>query len=506
MSDGRTLASSGGTTRMTYLLGIDIGTFEAKAVLARPGGAVVAEAVRAHRMDVPRPGHAEHDAEAVWWGGLVALCREVLAGRDAGAVACLAVSGIGPCVLAVDAAGDPLGPAILYGVDARAGAEIEEMTARLGAGRMLEVSGNVLTTQSVGPKVAWLRRHRPQAWSNAAAIETCTTFLVRRLTGERVLDHHSAGQWTPFYDARAGQWSQEMCAGTVAPGMLPRLVWTTDIAGRVTERAAAATGLAPGTPVTAGTIDAAAEAASVGVRDPGDMMVMYGSSMFMIQVTPARLLEASLWSAPWLWTGSWCAMAGQATSGTLTRWFRDVAARELGEDAFTVLTAEAEAVAPGADGLLCLPYFSGERTPIQDPDARGAFFGLNLTHGRGHMFRAACEGVAMGTRHVIETFRAGGADPARVLAVGGGVRNSVWLHATSDFGGMAQSLCRSSVGASLGDAFLAGCAVGLCAPDEIAAWNPVERVVEPVERDAYAAAYPMWRELYEATKGIARRA
>ncbi|WP_308917855.1 FGGY-family carbohydrate kinase [Jannaschia sp. LMIT008] len=490
---------------MTYLLGIDIGTYQGKAVLARPDGTVVAQAVRDHRMDVPRPGWAEHDADAVWWDGLVALCRDVLAGVDAGAVAALAVSGIGPCVLPVDGDGAPLCPAILYGVDARAGAQIAAMTERLGADAMLDVSGNVLTTQSVGPKVQWLRDERPALWDRTAAIETCTTFLVRRLTGERVLDHHSAGQWTPFYDARAGTWSEAMCQGVVEVDRLPRLVWTTDVAGTVTDAAAAATGLAPGTPVTAGTIDAAAEAVSVGVRDAGDLMVMYGSSMFLIQVTPDRLVDAALWSAPWLWPGTWCSMAGQGTSGTLTRWFRDVLARELGDDAFAALCAEAAATPPGAEGLLCLPYFSGERTPIQDPQARGAFFGLNLTHGRGHLFRAACEGVAMGTAHVVETFRAGGAAPSRVLAVGGGVRNAVWLQATGDLTGVAQHLCRSSVGASLGDAFLAGCAVGAVDPGAIADWNPVERVVEPVARDVYARQYALWRELYEGTKGIAHR-
>ncbi|MFO6464361.1 FGGY-family carbohydrate kinase [Jannaschia sp. KMU-145] len=233
------------------------------------------------------------------------------------------------------------------------------------------------------------------------------------------------------------------------------------------------------------------------------MMVMYGSSMFMIQVTADRLLDPALWSAPWLWPGTWCTMAGQGTSGTLTRWFRDVFARELGEDAFAVLTAEARGIEPGARGLLCLPYFSGERTPIQDPRAKGAFFGLDLTHDRGAMFRAVCEGVAMGTAHVVETIRAGGADPARVLAVGGGVKNDVWLQATSDAAGVTQHLCRRTTGAALGDAFLAGVAVGACAPRDIAAWNPVERVVEPVARDAYARAYPLWRDLYETTKAIA---
>ncbi|MEL7116615.1 MAG: FGGY-family carbohydrate kinase, partial [Pseudomonadota bacterium] len=271
-----------------------------------------------------------------------------------------------------------------------------------------------------------------------------------------------------------------------------------------TEAAAAETGLAPGTPVLAGTIDAAAEAVSVGVRDAGDMMMMYGSTIFIIQVADRAVRDPRLWYAPWLAPGTHASMAGLATSGTLTHWFRDHFARELMRDAaFPTLAAEAETAPPGAKGLLFLPYFSGERTPIHDPNAKGAFFGLNLLHNRGDLFRAVLEGIANGTAHVVETFREVEAAPQRILAVGGGTKNALWLQATSDIAQVPQIVCEKTIGASYGDAFLAACAIGLAQPDDIARWNPPVQTVTPVAHDVYAKQYALFKRLYEQTKDIA---
>jgi xylulokinase len=197
-------------------------------------------------------------------------------------------------------------------------------------------------------------------------------------------------------------------------------------------------------------------------------------------------------------------MAGAATSGTLTHWFRDQFARDLPKDeAFATLAAEAEATPPGANGLLFLPYFSGERTPIHDPLAKGALFGLNLTHGRGDVYRAVLEGIAMGTAHVVETFRDAGAAPKRVLAVGGGTQNAVWLKATSDISGVPQIVSEKTIGASYGDAFIAAQAVGLADAGDIAQWNPAISEVIPEEVEAYERQYPLFLKLYEQTKDIA---
>lgn len=206
----------------------------------------------------------------------------------------------------------------------------------------------------------------------------------------------------------------------------------------------------------------------------------------------------------WLTPGSHGSLAGLATSGTLTHWFRDRFARELDRDeAFGVLAAEAAATSPGAGGLLMLPYFSGERTPIHDPDAKGAFFGLNLTHDRGHMYRALIEGIGFGTRHVIETFEAAGQRPNRVLAVGGGTRNAMWLQATSDISGLDQLICEKTVGASYGDALMAACAVGAAEMGDIVRWNPVVGTVKARHHPIYDHQYRLFRRLYEQTRDIA---
>ncbi len=491
---------------MSYFLGVDIGTFESKGVLVDEAGKIVASAVSPHEMIVPRPGWAEHRANEDWWDDFTSITRKLIgdSGVDPKKIACVATSAIGPCMLPVDGQGEPLMNAVLYGVDTRASAEIAALDHQIGSDVILERCGNALTSQSVGPKILWLKNNHPDVFAKTSKILSSTSYLVFRLTGECVIDHYTAANFSPLYDVGKLDWTTELVADLVDEGQLPRLLWSTDIAGTVTAKAAALTGLAEGTPVTAGTIDAAAEAVSVGVRHPGDMMMMYGSTIFIIQVTDTPVRDPRLWYAPWLTPGTHASMAGLATSGTLTHWFRDQFAKELPRDsAFAVLAKEAEAAPPGAKGLLALPYFSGERTPIHDPAAKGCFFGLNLTHTRGDIFRALLEGIGNGTAHVIETYRDVGRSPARILAVGGGTNNALWLQATSDICGLPQTVCEKTVGASYGDAFLAATAIGKVQPDDIDAWNPASRTIEPKHHEVYAHQYRLFRRLYESTKNIA---
>ena len=493
---------------MTYTLGIDIGTFESKGVLVDGSGRIVASAAQPHEMIVPQAGWAEHRPDEDWWGDFVALTAALLAesGVDPAEIVCVATSAIGPCMLPVDAEGRPLMNGVLYGVDTRSAAEIEVLTARIGEDTILDRCGNALTSQAVGPKILWLKNARPELFEKTAKVLTSTSYIVHKLTGEYVIDHYTAANFAPLYDVGALDWTQDLADDIIESEKLPRLLWSTEIAGQITAHAAAETGLAEGTPVTAGTIDAAAEALSVGVQAPGDMMMMYGSTIFIIQVTADRVRDARLWYAPWLFPGQHASMAGLATSGTLTHWFRDQFAQELPrETAFATLAEEAEASPPGANGLLLLPYFSGERTPIHDPKAKGAFFGLNLTHNRGDMYRAILEGIANGTAHVIETYRAVGHAPARVLAVGGGTKNKVWMQATSDIGGVPQIVSEKSVGASYGDAFIAALAVGAVEPGDISAWNPVARTIAPETHAAYDRQYPLFKALYQQTRDIAAK-
>lgn len=492
---------------MTYYLGIDIGTFESKGVLVDRQGAIVASAAKPHKMLVPRPGWAEHRAREDWWGDFTDICRTLLADSRVppAAVRAVGASAIGPCMLPVDAAGGPLMNAVLYGVDTRAAGEVAELTQAIGEATLIDRCGSSLTSQSVGPKILWLKRNRPEIFAASRKILTSVSYLVHRLTGTYVIDHHTAASFGPLYSVEERSWSDALAPEIVGLDRLPSLAWTTDIAGGVTEDSAEETGLAPGTPVVVGTVDAAAEALSVGVLDSGDMMIMYGSTIFIIMVTEARVRDPRLWYAPWLFAGQHASMSGLATSGTLTHWFRDAMARELDpRTAMAALAAEAEASPPGAKGLVLLPYFSGERTPIHDPHAKGVLFGLDLTHTRGDMYRAFLEGVACATNHVIDTYLEAGQDPQTILAVGGGTKNRVWAQATSDLSGRTQTVRSKTVGASYGDAFLAALAVGDVKPADIREWNPLhsEFVPNPANAAICKRQYAAFRDLYRATRHL----
>ena len=477
------------------LMGIDIGTSSSKGVLVRPDGTIVASAERGHDLSLPKPGWAEHDAEQIWWADFRSICADLLKQAD-GAVVALCVSGIGPCLLAADDHGDPLRPAVLYGIDTRAAQEIEELTQRYGAERILERCGSLLTSQAVGPKLLWLQHHEPQVWQRTRQLLMASSFIVERLTGEYVLDHHSASQCDPLYDLHEKRWIAEW-AEDVAPGLkLPRLLWPMEVAGYVTASAASATGLPQGIAVATGTIDAWAEALSAGVREPGDMMLMYGTTMFMVEVQDTPLAHPMLWSTTGVLEGTHTLAAGMATSGALTGWFRQIA----GNVSYEELLEEASRVACGAEGLVVLPYFAGERTPIFDPDARGIISGLTLRHGRGHIYRALLEATAYGVRHILEVMREAGGGGKRLVAVGGGTKGSLWTQIVSDVIGLPQQLPARTIGACYGDAFMAVRVMHM----DVDNWNPVTTIVEPdAGRYAiYNEYYSIYRQLYPATRDL----
>ncbi len=478
-------------------MGIDLGTASSKGVLATADGRVVASAVTPHAMTLPRPGWAEVDAETVWWADVVTLIRDLLAQAGERPVAGLCVSGVGPCLLACDAAHTPLRRAILYGIDTRAGAEITELTARYGEAEIVRRGGTPLSSQAVGPKMLWLQRHEPAVWSRTAVWHSSHSFVVARLTGEYVLDHHTASQCDPLYDINAFGWNDEWVDDLVPGLRMPRLAWPGEVVGTVTEEAAGQTGLPAGTPVVAGTIDAWAEAFSVGVRHPGDVMLMYGSTMFLVQVLPRLQTSPLLWTTAGVEPGSYTFAAGMATSGSLTAWVQEL----TGGAPFDELVREAAATPPGADGLLVLPYFAGERTPIFDADARGVIAGLSLRHRRGHVFRAVYEGIAFGARQILEVIaQSGGGPVTSMVAVGGGVQGRLWPQIVSDVTGIEQHVPQQTIGASYGGALLAAIGVGLVGPE--ADWTQEAAIVRPNPDNAavYARLFPAFTTLYPATR------
>lgn len=475
-------------------MGVDIGTSYSKGVVATIGGTVLARASRAHDVSMPRPGWAEHDADAVWWDDLCAITNELAQAVGAEHVRALAVSGLGPAFLPLDERDRPLRPAILYGVDARATAEIEILDDRYGDG-LLERCGAQLTSQSVGPKALWVRQHEPDTWARTRRFGMVASYLVLRLTGEYVLDHQSASHCTPLYDIGRREWIPER-TDEVMPGVrLPRLAWATEQAGTLRATAAHACGLRSGIPVSVGTIDAWAEATSIGVRHPGEAMLMYGTALTLVHMLAPFQPLASMWGCVGALPGTWSLAGGVTTSGALTKWFRQL----TGDVPYETLLGEASTIRPGADGLLLLPYFSGERNPFYDPDARGLIAGLSLNHGRGHLYRAILEGTAFGARHMLESLARNGHIPDRLVAVGGGTRHPLWPRLVSDITGLGQELPAETVGASYGDAWLGGVAAGLVEP--ASDWAVIASTVEPdpANRAVYDDLYGHFRELYAAT-------
>jgi xylulokinase len=286
------------------------------------------------------------------------------------------------------------------------------------------------------------------------------------------------------------------------------LGWAEELAGPLHAEAAAATGLAAGTPVAFGTIDALSEAISVGVVKAGDLMLMYGSTTFFVLVQDQPTPDTRVWSVCGAQAGQFNLAAGMSTTGSLTRWFKDEFARDLdAESAYANLFDAAAEVRAGSEGLLVLPYFSGERTPINDTQASGVIAGLNLSHTRAQMFRAVLEGVGFGVRHNLETFADIGADVRRMVAVGGGAQTRIWLQIVSDITGVTQVLPQVTVGAAYGDAFLAGRAAGLLQPQDINAWVRVEREIapQPQNRAIYDAMYIEYLRLYLGSKDVVHR-
>ena len=486
---------------MHVLLGIDMGTGSTKGVLVDTSGVVLASETVSHSMDLPRPGWAEFDAESGWWREICTVAAALMVRMPAGArLAGVCVSGVGPCLVLCDDELRPLRPAILYGVDTRATAEIDSLTAEFGEKNILQQAGTLLSSQALGPKLEWVGNHEPDVFERATGWYGSNSYITAKLTGEYVMDHHTASQCDPLYVTRDFDWNRQWAQRICRHLRMPRLVWPSEVVGGVTAEAASATGIPAGTPVCAGTVDAYAEAFSVGVRRPGDRMLMYGSTLFLVQIIADYHSDPTLWTTVGVEQRGLALAAGTSTAGSLLGWLQGI----TGDAPFDALTEEALEVPAGSDGLLVLPYLAGERTPVFDPHARGVVAGLTLRHGRGHLFRAAYEGIAFGVRQILERFDE--AQPAqRTVAVGGGLQSPIWAQAVSDITGHPQLVPEQSIGASYGDALLAAIGVGSVPPDTD--WARIVRTIEPDPgtRDLYEDLYRTWRELYPATRDVVHR-
>jgi xylulokinase len=437
------------------LIGVDLGTTSAKGVAVDLAGRALAAADVSYAHAVPAPGWAEADAGG-WWRATRAILGRLRAAVPRGRVEGVGITGQAPTLLPVDRAGTPLRPAILW-LDARAAGEAEALRARLGAAGEAR-AGNRLHAYFLGPKLAWLRAHEPGIWAATATVLQSHSYPVLRLTGARVTDYSSAALCAPLYDARRRCWADEACAALdLDPRRLPDLAPAHAPAGALTAEAARETALPRGTPVVVGGADFAASTLAAGVMEPGEACLMLGTAGNLIAPLVEPRFDTRLVNAHHVGCDRYLAL-GATLAGAALGWFADTCAGGVSLDA---LDAEAAAVPPGAEGVRVVPYLQGERTPLWDAAARGAVTGLSLAHGRGHLWRAVLEGVAVSLRHCLEVLREQGLAVHEIVAVNGGARSAVWRQILCDALGAPLVYLPASPGAPAGAALLAGLGAGV---------------------------------------------
>jgi xylulokinase len=486
------------------VLGLDVSTTATKAIVVDASGGLIGVAASEYATSAPQPLWSEQDPE-LWWTAARAAIADVLAssGVRAADVAAVGLSGQMHGLTLLDDVGAAVRPAILWN-DQRTAAQCDRIRELVGRERLIATTGNDALTGFTAPKILWVREHEPEAWARARHILLPKDHVRLRLTGRYATDR-ADGAGTILFDLAARDWSAAILdALDIEPDLLPRTFEGPDVTGAVTAEAAAATGLLAGTPVVGGGGDQAANAVGLGAVRPGIAALSLGTSGVVFAPTaspaiePDGLLHAFCHALP----GTWHLMGVMLSAAGSLRWLRDAVAPGR---SFDELVAFAEAVPPGSDGLVFLPYLSGERTPHPDPLARGAFVGLTLRHGLGHLVRAVLEGVAFGLRDAFELVRATSPEPLRELrASGGGTRSPLWRQIVADVLGAPMSLTGTSEGAAAGAAILAAVGAGWYPSVEAAcaALVKVSDVTEPgPHAGAYDASYAVYRDLYPALRG-----
>lgn len=494
----------------TYLLGIDVGTTGSKALLIDAAGQVVASAVTEYPMMTPQPLWAEQNPTD-WWQATVTSIRRVL---NRGSVRPEEIAGIGLTgqmhgLVMLDDHGHVLRPCIMWN-DQRTAAQCAAITARVGQTRLLELTGNPVLPGFTAPKVVWVREHEPQVYAKTSRILLPKDYVRFCLTGE-FFSEVSDASGTSLFDVGRRTWSEEMLAAVDIPRRwLPEVTESPVVSARVNSYAAHETGLPAGTPVVGGGGDQAAQAVGTGIIHEGVVSVTLGTSGVVFaasdsyRVEPEGKLHAFCHAVP----GRWHLMGVMLSAAGSFRWYRDTLAEvekqqaaASGADAYDLLTGAATSVPAGCEGLIFLPYLSGERTPHPDPNARGVFFGLTLRHDKPHLSRAVLEGVSYGLLDSLELMRGLGLTIEQVRVSGGGARSSLWRQILADAFDTEIVTVSVTEGAAYGAALLAGVGAGVWADVAEAARQSVAvtgRLSPGPDAAVYADFYPRYRALYPA--------
>ncbi len=504
---------------MSLLLGIDIGTSSAKAVLFDPESAqTLAVAGHEYPLHKPAPDRAEQDPED-WWQATVAIVRRVTTQARRSDVAGISFSGQMHGTVLLDGAGRPLHPAIIW-ADQRSVAQVARLINTVGPERYAAIAGTLPAVGFQGPTLAWLAEHEPALLGRTKQVILPKDYVRLRMTGHVATEVSDAAS-TGVFDIAHQSWAAEILAGAGLPERLfPPVLASTGVAGELLPQAAAELGLAAGIPVIAGCADQPAQAIGNGLIAPGLAAVTIGSGgQVFVPINPEERWSPSaspIPSVPFLPTDPrlhvfnhavpkvWYVLGAMLSAGLSLRWLRELTGLSGQAEAYPILSAEAAAVPPGADGLIFLPYLSGERTPHMDPLARGAFIGLSSYHGRGHLARAVMEGVALALHQILGISLGLGGQVERVIAAGGGTESAVWRQILADVLGLPLQRSLLTEQASIGAALLAGVGAGLY-PNLAAACAGVVRYgpltePDPARCERYHELYARFVALYPRLK------
>jgi xylulokinase len=488
------------------LLGIDVGTGGTRALLLDETGAVIASAIEEHEpFASPRSGWAEQDPHD-WWkacqGAVLKLLRESKV--PAAEIACIGLSGQMHGAVLLDRNDEVLRPALIW-CDQRTAAECRYLNQTIGPRRLVELTANPALTNFTLTKLLWVRTNEPEIWRKFRSFLLPKDYVRLRLTGVRAIDVADASG-TLLLDVVHRRWSEEMLGAVgFSPECLPALHESQEIVGRVTEAAAASTGLKAGTPVVAGAGDQAAGATGMGIVRPGDVSATIGTSGVVFAASDAPVTDplGRLHTFCHAIPGRWHVMGVTQAAGLSLRWLRDNFAPSSNYDQ---LSGEAAKAPPGSGGVLWAPYLMGERTPHLDPDARAALLGLAADHTRGHVIRAILEGVAFSLKDTLTIFHELGIPVKAIRLGGGGARSALWRQIQADVYGQPVEIVQAEEGAAYGAALLAGVGSGVWASVD-AACDAVLQVAgrtapEPHSVRVVQESYARYRRIYPALQSV----
>lgn len=485
-----------------FTIGIDIGTTGTKTVLVDIGRArIVAQSTHDAQLFSDAPGRAEADP-AQWLGNVHAGIRAVLAesGVAPAQIAALSTTGMVPAVVPVDRAGAPVRRALLQN-DARATAEIAELNANLDAETVLGATGSAITQQSVGPTALWLQRNEPENWARTARLVGSYDWVLMALGAPAHVELNWALE-SGLGTVDGGRFEPMFTAAGLSPDLVPPVLAPGTQAGELSTAAADATGLTAGLPLIVGGADHVLSAYAAGINAEGDWLVKLGGAGDILAAADHPVIDARLYLDAHPVPGRWLPNGCMATSGSLIRWFQNLSG------GLDLIALDDEADARNPAEILCLPYFLGEKSPLHDPDLRGAFVGLDLAHNRADMYRSVLEAIAYGFKHHTEVFASMGVPLRRALVTNGGSRSVLWKQILADVLDTPLSPIIGHPGASLGAAVIAAVGTGLLDGwDSTAAFQTIGDPVipNPTNVDRYAEAYTQWRELGDVLTPVSHR-